>query len=449
MATPDLFAREPFRPERPSDPLLRGADTAYRFCGGTTDNCSWRYSGSTGYPVRASASQSDVVVGVEVAYADPSQTPPVAPITPVGGSPGCPPSEVCRHGARVDPPPPPIQVPGAVYGITKLYCADAEQVASGDNAPTSTVDTNLGVPTGTTGVLTGKLQAPTGAFALDGFQLYYGSDGATQIAASYRPFAHNQGTSTRSLTGFLPSQASKSSTSRILLGCYNSQGDLYLSGADQAETSSYMALSVGGFTPQLGSLGLECTDYTDVFQMPDSKKVACCLGTGSGCWWGQYFPQTEKCDDIMMKYCRPLCSGGTCADPACGCLGSPLAADGVAQCFDARCADDTGAYRTRNMKQSDCKGKKSLTCKEWAALGGGTNVAKGVPLPSGCGGPPDTPSGGIIEWLEKNPSWAVVFIVFVILLAFALMPSGGGGGARRVPKLPPGALPTLPPLTTV
>jgi hypothetical protein len=186
----------------------------------------------------------------------------------------------------------------------------------------------------------------------------------------------------------------------------------------------------------------------DVFLTPDDRKVACCLRKIYGCLDG-YYPQSKKCDDFMAKHCSPLCSGGACADPACNCLGSPLAADGVAQCFDARCVNKTQAYRTKAMSDdSKCPGK-NLTCAEFAALGSRANVAQGVQLPTGCGGSPDQPGGGIIDWLKKNPNWAVVFIVFVILLAFALMPSGGGSGSRRDPKLPPGALPPLPPLTTV
>lgn len=439
--------------DRPADPLLRGEYFYGNPCGGSSDSCRWTYPGATGFPASARvASQSDVVVGVEVAYAAPSAPRPVQPIEPVGGSPAClkdsecPPTEVCQQGVCVDLAPP-VPIPGAVYGITKLYCADAVQVAMGANTPTATVPTSFDAPTGI-GVSTGTLSAPAGAYALDGFQIVFTSDGATQLAATYRRFAHDQNSRTRTVTAFLPSKPSPSSQSDSV-GCYRSSNDLYLSGVDQAETQTGWSISAGGHMPQLGSLSLGCTDYTNVFQMPDAQKVACCLGRGGGCWWGGYTPQSKKCDDVMAKYCRPLCSGGTCADQACNCLGSPLAVDGVAQCFDTRCANNTGAYRTGVMSvDSQCPGK-GLTCAELAALGGGAYVAVGVRPPTGCGGSPDEPSGGGLVWLEKNPIWAVVFVVFVILLAFALMPSGGGPRSRDGPKLPPGALPALPPLAGI
>ena len=451
MSTPSTT----HRPARPDDPLLRGDVARDIFggnqCGNTADNCKWSYGGQTGFPSSAQAPQTDVVVGVEVAYVAPGTQPALTPLAPVGGSPECLTSGDCPYGhdcvnGACTQPAPPIVVPGAVYGITKIYCADAAQVATGNNTATSTVATGISAPSG---AKTGTLSAQRGAYALDGFQIVYTSEGATQVAASYRPFAHAQGSGSRALTAFLPAQATHSSQS-VTLGCYSGTADLYLSGLDEAETDSGWSLSVGGGAPpQLGALSLGCTDYTDVFQMPDAQKVACCLGKGTGCWWGGYDPQSKKCDEIMAKYCRPLCAGGTCADPACNCLGSPLAADGVAQCFDARCANSTGAYRTKAMSNDpNCPGK-NLTCAGFAALGSGAYVAQGVQPPTGCGGSPDPPGGGVVAWLKKDPIRAVVFIVFVILLAFALLPDGSGAGSRRVPKLPPGALPTLPPLATV
>lgn len=421
-------------------------------CGGTTDSCKWNYPGSTGMAVSGQAPQADVVVGVTVVYAAPYTTTPSNPIIPVGGSPACVHNSNCAVGMDCVggvcvTPAPPVIIPGVVYGVTQLLCASAEKVASGSNTPTKTVDLSVKVPLGSK-VLTATLSAASGAYALDGFSIAYSDDGATQLAATYRQFAHGVPAGSRTQTAYLPATATAGSL-QATIGCSSSSYDLYLSGLGEAQSSSSWSMSVAGFVPQVGALNVGCTDFSDVFQMPDKNMVACCKGGGHNCWWGPgkgYLPQTKACDAVMAQHCRPLCAGGSCTDPACNCLGSPLAADGTAQCFDAGCADDSSAYRTKSMyNDPKCPGK-NLTCAEYAALGA-ANVAKGVVLPMGCGGSPGPPpaGGGIFGWLKKNPIWAVVFVVFVILLAFALMPSSGGGSGK-VPKLPPGALPKLPSL---
>ena len=226
----------------------------------------------------------------------------------------------------------------------------------------------------------------------------------------------------------------------VTLGCSDSSGgkSLFLSGIVQKQTGSSGQLQSG----ELGYLGLQCADYKNVFNMSDAAKTTCCIGSGSGCYWGDYRPGTKPCDEFMAKHCAPLCSEGSCTDPVCGCIGSILSTS--AQCFDTKCRDEP-AYRTKSMSQSmDCKGKV-LTCDQLAALGP-SNVATGVTLPTGCGSPPPPPSEqGWLAWLKNNPVWAVVFVVFVILLAFALKPPKQS--KRTLP--PPGALPPLPSLSDV
>ncbi|GFR88698.1 hypothetical protein ElyMa_002524600 [Elysia marginata] len=388
-------------------------------CGGTAGKCKWQYPGrSTGYLVKTRAPRSAVVVAIEVAY-----TPPK--ITPASGKSS------------------PYQSPGVVYGITSLFCTNALKVASGHNAPDTAVATNVRVPKGPK-VRRRVLHSPPGAYALDGFELYYTSDGMSQISVSYRPFVNKQkGISGRAHTGFVPPQASKP-LEHYSLNCYNDQEHLFLSGVDQVETSPQTARQAKNFTPQLGGLGLNCTNYAGVFEkMPFSEKVACCVGIGPRCHWGEFYPQTEECDEVMSKHCLSQCQGGVCVDPVCGCLGSPLASDGKAQCFDARCADNPWAYHTHNMEQTDCK-EKRLTCEEWAALKDGTSVALRAPPPPGCTG---VPPGKSVDWLTKNLVWVVVLLVLVLLLALMVMPAENI--SRQRPQLPPGALPALPPLTSV
>jgi hypothetical protein len=389
----------------------------YRAAGCNSDDaCVWDYPGETTVTHTAAASRTDVAVGVTIVYTE--------PYTQEGKS-----------------------FPGVVV-ITQLLCAAATAVAKGENTPTSTIgvaDTggararmHTSMATGEGGV-TLDLVASPGNYALDGFKIaHLPTGGATQLAVTFRHFAHNEPAAGRASSRWYPYTATEGSQNAEI-GCSSSSSDLYLSDITWAGTDN---------TPTtIGHLRAGCTDYADAFQMPTAGMVACCKGGGENCWWGPgggYYPQSAACDAVMSKYCPPLCSGGSCTDSACNCLGSPLAADGTAQCFDARCADNASAYRTAAMsKDPKCPGE-SLTCAEFAVLGP-SGVAKGAVLPSGCPGPPaPPPSGGILAWLQKNPTWAIIFVVFLILAAFALAPPSSGRGRSR--KLPPGALPELPSL---
>jgi len=405
-------------------------------CGGS----SWSYPGPTGMAVNGQAGPADVVVGLEVYYYAPYTPPSPFLDASLGGDSSCQASdgEVC-YGGRCGTPPP--EVPGAVLGVSKLLCAGAEQVAQGRNAPdpAKTVDLGLTPPVVPhASVESATLAAPEGAYALDGARIVYSDGGATQLAASYRPFAQSVSERYRGLTGFLPSQASAVHTQTADIGCCPVGSDLYLWGLASARTEASPHSLPPGFAA-LGALAVACQSYSDLFQMPGGKKLECCLGKRSWQCWG-YSPQSEKCDQALAAYCQPLCAGGVCADPVCSCLGSLVAADGVAQCFDSRCAGNPGAYKTAAMTAAACRGK-SLSCEEWTALG--KYVAPGVPIPSGCTGPAPPSGGSVAAWLEKNPLILAAIVVFLIIVAFAAMYSP----EEAAPKLPLGALPSLPPLS--
>ena len=448
MFAEDFTVTDLTPPPSPSSQEPNGYDIPS--CNGSSNNCSWSYSGSTGIVVNGKAGPTDVVVGLEVYFYAPYtyQAPPITTIHSVSESfpnykisNDCLNHEVYQDGQCVVPPPP-IKVPGAVLGVSKLLCANAEQVAQSNNTsdPTKTVDLNFIPPVvHHANVKSATLTAPSGAYAIDGVRIVYSDDGVTQLAASYRPFAQNISEHNRKLTEYLPSKASIFiNTQMVDIGCYSSGNDLYLWGLAEALTES----SLPGFVPGLGMLTGVCLSYTDLFQMPDKKMIKCCLGETSQSCWG-YNPQSKKCDQDITTYCQPLCSDGVCIDHVCDCLGSPVT-DNSAQCFDSRCIGNSNAYKTMTMTDAVCEGK-DISCKEWSALGNGKYVASKIPIPSGCTGPAPPPGENIITWLGKNPFVLVAIIVFLILITFiATSPSGE---RRTTPNLPLGTLPSLPPLS--
>lgn len=370
---------------------------------GCASSYSWKYSGTTGSPLNAVATPSpaSVIVGVEVYYTDASSN-----------------------------------ASGAVLGLSKIFCAAAENVFWGDNTSTTTVDFGFKPPEVPTAMKHGILQPPRGAYALDGFQIAYSVDGATRLACTYRTFAQGVDESARQLTDYFPENNTAAATTALVACCTKGQ-DLYLQALEEAFTTLPFVQPSFDFVARLGGLTIKCADYATFFQtIPSDKKIACCRGEK---WFmcGGYAPQTAKCDQTMATYCASLCTGGACADPVCGCLGSPLAGD--AACFDARCADSPEAYRTADAS-AICRGK-ILTCAQWNALGRGRFVATGVAQPLGC----DPPSGKnkLWEWLKQNPLALGVMVLFLVLIVVIALESSQPNRKR----LPPGALPQLPALS--
>lgn len=391
-------------------------------CGGSTLPCSSSYKGELGPPNVLTCSDREVVVGVEVVYAE--------PVEMAGGSdPGYAVAtyDGLQDGAPRDGPQSPrsIWIPGAVYGISKVFCANAEKVAGGDNAPTKVLHATVVAPDD---AKSARLLAEPGAWAFNGASPAYSRAGTAQIIFSYRPFTADSTAAQEMTTAPYPSTLAPGSVpTGATVGCLG--GALFVGGLVWRPTAAA--------APELGGLSVVCVDYADVFATPDSNKVACCMGKGGHCAQDGYLPQTAKCDGLMRSFCGPLCADGSCANPVCACVGSPLAPDGLPQCFDSRCADNAGAYRLAGMPASACK-NQSLSCAGWEKLGRGRYVAKGVAVPAGCAPPP------FLAWLRKNPLVVVAILILVILLAFGL--TALSRRQKRALRLPPGALPALPSL---
>ena len=344
----------------------------------------WSYPGPTGPPFGAKTSSTDVVVGFEVVYCDATT-------------------------ASL----------GVVFGISKLLSAKVEKVAGGENTPTENIILNFTPPTAYGPSLKrGVLQAPPGPYALDGLIVYYSAAGVAQIAGSYRQFAHGAGEATRKTTAFLPADPGWQITKKVELTCPDAGGDIYFQGLETALTKNKKSYQ------QLGSIMVGCTDFLDFFQMPPEKLVQCCRGEASGECWGRD-AQSPICDQAMAAHCEPLCSNGVCVDPVCGCLGSPLASFGVAQCFDARCADNPAAYRTAQMAKTSCRGVNP-NCAQWEALNNGVYASKNIVAPpAGCTSPP-----GGVPWLSNNMLLIVIFILTLALVVATAQP-------HRIQGVPP------------
>ena len=347
---------------------------------------SWSYFGPTGLPFGAKTSSTNVIVGFEIVYCDASAT-----------------------------------NPSVVLGISKLLGANVEKVAYGENAPTETLSVPFALPNAYDELpwKRGVLQAPPGPYALDGLVLYYSAAGVTQLAGSHRLFAHGAGEATRRTTAFLPANSGQQITTMVELRCPNAGGDFYLQSFEAALTKKNKT------SPQLGSITVGCTNFLDFFQMPPEKQLQCCRGEALGECWGRD-AQSPICDQIMATRCEPLCSNGVCVDPACGCLGSPLASSGVAQCFDARCADNPAAYRTAQMAKDSCRGE-NINCAQWSALSNGIYASKSVMAPpGGC-----TSQPGGVPWMSSNNM--LIIIIFVLTLALVISTTQ----SRRIREVPP------------
>lgn len=137
----------------------------------------------------------------------------------------------------------------------------------------------------------------------------------------------------------------------------------------------------------LNALGFGCRDYADELDTSAARQQACCAGTATNPdFCREFTPQSASCDTYMTKYCAGNCTSGSCLDVACGCLGSPVDLPG---CYDGRCADTPGAYRTALMEagQQVCT---AATCDIWQKLGEGQHLAKATPAPAGCAAAPSS-----------------------------------------------------------
>lgn len=257
-----------------------GAAPAFEACGGSENPCAWDYPGPVGVSVTATAPPGHVVIGLEVCYREPARVRPPAGSVPAAPpdrtyaaleppcetTSDCPVGEVCAPGGGpgycTGALPIPMTVAGGVLGITKLLCAPAISVARGDDVPAVEVD--LGYDPGLSallGVTRGALIAPAG-HALDGVQIVYDAQGATQIACTYRAFAPGTSLGSRARTQFLPERPSPSTfTLTTTLGCFAAGADLFMQGIRVALTEdSLYAVDLPAARSWLGAVAVGCAD---------------------------------------------------------------------------------------------------------------------------------------------------------------------------------------------
>jgi hypothetical protein len=350
-----------------------------------------------------------VLVGVDLAYDDPTNGARAGRIEQFGG-------HVADEGyhnnyyERFMSPPSEWQ-PGTVRGLAALYCASADAVAVAATGPPAAT-TKYPLLPALGGVAT-TFTCPAGQ-ALTGGTAWVNGDGAEQIQFNCRMFAPNapEGASSR----MYPLARSPDSTAQevVLSTLGAAPAVLFANGVAQGRKADVLA-----------NLGFGCQNYANAFDSSDTRKIACCAGTASNpqlC--GGFLPQSAVCDGYMVRHCADSCAGGSCLDPACGCLVSPVGRPG---CYDSRCADAPPAYRTTQMIQQAASCPTSASCDVWQALGKGQHLSDRTPAPADCAPLGPTPGSAL-----SDPK--MIIAIFVMLILLVLL-AGNLGGHSRPPPL--------------
>jgi len=418
-------------------------------------SCTWNYAGDDGEPGKVgarramSAPPGFVVVGVGIRY-DPGLT--------TGAS--SPALSWAESHVDWDPPAgrgptvPEVRMAAHVYAFPYIVCAPAWQVAAGtppedlrtlrvDARPAA--DLSLALPGSHLARATEATAGPGYALAAVKVGTEEGAArGAEQVSFVWREFAagHPDATATEAF----PERVSAPLKEEVA-GCVAhpravGRTALYVAALAWAPTDRDprgMFVSAPHH-PRVGRLELGCADYVNLLDPPSDYALACCTGKEGLYCRPTWSPQSPACDGFMGSYCAASCASGACADPVCGCLGSPLSdpatlppgASPLPQCFDARCADDPDAYRPAGMSDASCGGAV-LTCADVDALGGPGNVAAAwqSSIPAGCDG---APPGGKL--------FVVLVVILLVLVALLASVRGGKTAAPRAP----GTLPPLPEL---
>lgn len=301
--------------------------------------------------------------------------------------------------------------PGTVRGITAYYCASA--AAAAGEPPRAMTRTPLAPATDVAGATIATFTCPAGQAFTGATAWIDGHQDTEQIQFNCSKFAPDAAPGM--LSSLYPSNLALGSSARpVKLST--------LAGAPTAlfNTAIAQAHNSAGV---LNSLGFGCQDYADELDTSAARQRACCAGTATNPQFCRGFtPQSVTCDTYMAKYCAGNCTAGNCLDPVCGCLGSPVALPG---CYDNRCADTPGAYRTALIGgQQVCP---AASCDIWQELGKGQYLAKETPAPSNCALPLSLFSDTTI----------IVVLAFIILIMIA--------GRLFNNREPPPALPIPPP----
>jgi hypothetical protein len=366
---------------------------------------------SYGSPMQAYACPAgNALVGVDLAY-----TPPSSPSPASAGArrckkdADCHSDELCSSSGACAPP-----AGGAVYRLSALYCAPANDIAARARHPLGDAPSAPVPPNGATPA---TFVCPAGQ-ALTGANIWVDGLGGQiqQIQLRCNTFA--AGAPPAAPSGKYPTaRAPKGSRALTLSTLGAPPSALFANGIAQSYEPD------GG---KLTALGFNCQDYADEFDTSAARQVACCTGTAQDPQFCRGLaPQTEGCDAYMAQYCADDCAAGKCAHPACGCLGSPVA---LPECHDARCADTAEAYRTAQMRArqgGSCP--KTVPCGSWDLLGDGKYLSKAVT-------PPDCTTT-----TSRAPAVTAAIILFIFLVFIA-------GALRRAPKKPAAAPPPPPDL---
>ena len=326
--------------------------------------------------------------------------------------------QVCSQQKRCVTPMVLRQPPGAVREVTAFYCAGADAVAGG--ATTAPVRHPLAGADGAA-ALTATFTCPAGQ-ALTGATAWVNpqGDAVEQIQLNCNSFALGAApgaTSNKYPAALAPGSAAAATPLSTLGGASTA---IFANGLAQARKADALV-----------ALGFGCQDYAAEFDASDARQLACCAGTAKDpqlCH--DKTPQSAACDAYMVQYCANDCAGGTCHSAACGCLGSPV---GLPGCYDSRCADTPGAYRTAQIAQQEGPSCPSTaSCDLWQLLGRGQYLTAKVPPPTGC---PPAPGGGFSD--EKA---IIIVILFVLLVVLAVAYGRKPARPMFLPPPPPGII---------
>jgi len=312
-----------------------------------------------------------VLIGADLAYTSPQN------VCPAGSKPPCLATSV---------------QPGAVQGINAYFCASNGNSKAIGNVEIAQYPANtaaMAAPSKTATILCPDGQALTGATA------WTNSAGVVeQIQFNCSNFEPGAAPGVQS--GLYPTSPATSGTPHTLSTLAKAPTVLFANAVAQGQNTA----------GNLSALGFGCRDYADELDTSAARQQACCAGTATNpdlC--GDFTPQSAPCDTYMTKYCAGNCTSGSCLDVACGCLGSPVDLPG---CYDGRCADTPGAYRTALMAgQQVCS---AATCDIWQKLGEGQHLAKATPAPAGCDAAPPS--------IFSNTT-IIIILSFILLIMVA------------------------------